>query len=237
MAAPTFDTFEPERSGAVQRVLPWAIGAALLAALAWFVWTQLNAVGGVAVPAPSAQQISMLPPPPPPPPPPPEPKEKPPEPTEQPQPSPVEAPKTPQQQAAPVTIAGPAQAGTDAYGVQSGSGAGGGAPGSTGTCLVNCGAAPGGGGMSEGFYRRYLSSELQSRIDGDDRFNRLVFDAEVLLTVTPEGRVTGARLASGSDSETVRRLSAALNEMRLNAPPASMVFPYRLRLRGRKPGM
>lgn len=236
MAAPTFDQFEAEDGNPLMRWLPWVIGAALLAMLAWFVWTQLTAVGGVAVPAPSPQVVSMLPPPPPPPPPPPEPKERPPEPTEQPQPSPVEAPKTPQQQqAAPVTIAGPAQAGTDAYGVQSGSGAGSGSPGSTGTCIVNCGTGQGGGGMSEGIYRRYLSTELQERIDGDDRLNRSVFDTEVFLTVTADGRVTGVRLANGRENEVTRRLVDALNGMRsLNAPPPTMSFPYRLRLRGRK---
>lgn len=240
MNAASLDPFEPERSNPLARVLPWAIGALLLAVLAWFIYTQLTASGvGVAVQAPSPQVVSMLPPPPPPPPPPPEPKEKPPEPTEQPQPSPAEAPKSPQQQAAPVSINAPAQAGTDSFGLSAGNGAGIGSPGSAGTCLgTNCGPGAGGNGMSEAFYRRYLSSALQERVQDDDKLSRLVFSADFTLTVTPEGRVSGVEFLSGrgrSDDETMKKLGAILAAVRgLDPPPAAMRFPQKVTVRGRR---
>ncbi|MBO9579648.1 MAG: TonB-dependent receptor [Sphingobium sp.] len=241
MSAPTFDQFEPERSSRLMSILLWAIGALLVVAFAWYVYHQLTAVRGVSITEDPKSMVDVvpLPPPPPPPPPPPEPKEKPPEPTEQPQPSPVEAPKTPQQQAAPVSINAPAQAGTDSYGLRAGNGGGIGAPGGGGTCLgTNCGAAAGGGGMSEAFYRRYLSSALQERVQDDEKLSRLVFSADFTLNVTPDGRVTGVQFLSGrgrSDDETMKKLAAILAAVRgLNPPPAAMEFPQKVTVRGRR---
>lgn len=215
------------------------VGAALLLALAWFVYRQMTAVRGVTVEAPSPQVVSMLPPPPPPPPPPPEPREKPPEPTEQAQPTPSEAPKAPQQQAAPVSINAPAQAGADSFGLSAGSGAGIGAPSSTGTCLgANCGAKPAGNGFGEGLYRRYMSAALQERVSSDDTVNRRTFSADFDLTITPEGRVTGVRFVNArgrGDDDTVRKLVAILASARgLDRPPPGMRFPYRITVRGRR---
>jgi len=209
----------------------------LLLAFAYYLYTQFTAVGGIKVEAPSPQIVSMLPPPPPPPPPP-ELKEKPPEPTEQPQAPPSEAPKSAQPQAAPVTMNAPAQAGTDGYGLNAGSGKGIGAPGSTGTCLgSNCGPASG-GGMGEGIYRRYLSSALQERVQGDDKVSRLVFSADFTLTVTPDGRVTGVRLLDArgrDDAETMRKIAAILSAVRgLDPPPQAMRFPQKVTVRGRR---
>ncbi|WP_213979243.1 TonB-dependent receptor [Sphingomonas sp. dw_22] len=239
MAAHSLEPFELEDRNPILAAWPWVIVAALVAALVWFVYSQLTAVRGIKVEAPSPQVVSMLPPPPPPPPPPPEIKEKPPEPTEQPQPSPAEAPKAPQPQAAPVTVAAPAQAGTDAYGVKAGPGGGTGAPSSTGTCLgTNCGAAPSGNGMTEGLYRQYLSSALEERVRGDDKLSRLVFSADLALTVTADGRVTGVRLLGArgrNDDATMEKLASLLGSVRgLNAPPPSMVFPQRVTVRGRR---
>jgi hypothetical protein len=234
-----FEDFE-DRSP-VREALPYGIGLLLVGVLMWFVYQQLTVVGGVRVTdePKSIVDVIPLPPPPPPPPPPPESKEKPPEPTEQAQPSPTEAPKAPQPQAAPVSIAAPAQAGADSYGVAAGNGGGIGSPGSAGTCLgTNCGAAPSGGGMTEGFYRRYLSSALEDRVRGDDKLSRLVFSADLALTVTGDGRVTGVRLLGvrgRNDDESMRKLAALLSDVRgLNAPPSSMVFPQRITVRGRK---
>lgn len=215
------------------------VGVLLLLALVWFIYSQLTAVRGVMVEAPSPQVVSMLPPPPPPPPPPPEPKEKPPEPTEQAQPSPSEAPKAPQPQAAPVSIAAPAQAGSDSFGLAAGSGNGIGSPGSTGTCLgTKCGAGTGGGGMSESFYRRYLSSTLQERVQDDDRISRLVFSADFTLSVTFDGRVTGVQFLDARgrrDEDTMKKLSAILAAVRgLDPPPSSMRFPQKVTVRGRR---
>lgn len=243
MQTPRYEAFD-ERSTrrAILDGVLYAMAALLLVALAWFVYTQMNAVRGVKVEAPSPQMVSMLPPPPPPPPPP-EVKEKPPEPTERPQPSPVEAPKTPQQpqpQAAPVSINAPAQAGTDAFGIASGSGAGIGAPSSAGTCLgTRCGVASGGGaGVSESFYRRYLSSALQERVQGDERISRLVFSADFFLTVSRDGRVTGvqfqgARGQGGDDLQ--KKLTEILSSVRgLDPPPDAMRFPQKITVRGRR---
>ncbi|TGX48721.1 TonB-dependent receptor [Sphingomonas gei] len=241
-------TMQPERYEAfedrspVREVLPYGVGLLLLGLLAWFVYTQLTAVSGVRVTEDSKSVIDVvpLPPPPPPPPPPPELKEKRPEPTEQPQPSPVEAPKAPQPQpqAAPVSINAPAEAGNDAFGLSAGSGGGIGAPSSGGTCLgTHCGAKVGGGGMGLGVYRSYLSSALQRRVSGDDRLNRLVFSADLLLTVNAQGQVSGARLieSRGRDDEaTLQRLVEVLRAARLDPPPPAMSFPYKITVRGRR---
>lgn len=234
----TFDAFE-DRS-AIREALPYAIGLLVLIALAWFVYSQLTAVSGRRItnePKSIVDVVPMETPPPPPPPPPP--KEKPPEPTEQPQPSPSEAQKSPQPQAAPVSIAAPAQAGTNSFGVTAGSGQGNGAPSSTGTCLGNnCGSKPSGTGMTEGIYRRYLSSALEERVRGDEKLSRLVFSADLALTVTDDGRITGVRLLGArgrNDDETMRKLTALLGTVRgLNAPPSAMVFPQRVTVRGRR---
>jgi periplasmic protein TonB len=232
-----FDRLTPKQVAGT--VLMWTVGVLLLAAFIWFVYLQLTAVRGVKVEAPSPQVVSMLPPPPPPPPPPPEPKEKPPEPTEQPQPSPAEAPKTPQQQqqAAPVSINAPAQAGTDSFGLSAGNGAGIGSPSSGGTCLgTKCGSGPVGTGVSEPFYRRYLSSALQERVQGDDKLGRLVFSADFTLTVTPDGRVSGVQFVGARgrrDDGTMQRLAAILAAVRgLDPPPQSMRFPQKVTVRG-----
>lgn len=224
----------------VRDALPYGIGLLLLGALAWFVYSQITAVSGVRV-TDEQKTVSVvpLPPPPPPPPPPPEPREKPPEPTEQPQPSPAEAPKAPQQpQAAPVSINAPAEAGSDAFGLRAGSGGGIGAPSSGGTCLGNnCGGAPGGGGMGLGIYRSYLSTALQRRVSADDRLNRLVFSADLLLTLNAQGQVTGARLVESrgrDDAATVQRLVEVLRGARLDPPPPAMSFPYKITVRGRR---
>ena len=239
MAAQTFDAFEEERTNPVKAALPWVIGSVVLAALVWFIYTQMTASGiGVTVAAPSQQQVDLLPPPPPPPPPPPEPQEKPPEPTEQPQPTPAEAPKAPQQQAAPVSINAPAQSGADAFNIQSGSGQGQGAPSSKGTCLgANCGSAPSGGGMSVGMYNNYLKSALQERVQNDPKLSRLIFTADFNVTVTPDGRVSGVSLQNsrGGNDAAMAQLAAILSEVRgLNPPPSAMYFPQRISVRGRK---
>lgn len=223
---------------------PWAIALALAAALAWFVYQQLTGVRGVRVDDEPKSMVDIVPLPPlPPPPPPPEPAEKPPEPTEQPQPSPAEAPKAaqPQPQAAPVSIAAPAQAGADAFGLAAGTGGGMGAPASKGTCLgTNCGAGPGGGGggIGEAAYRGYLNSALQERVRRDDRINRLVFAADFTLSISREGSVTGVRFvdARGNrDEAAMQRIVSILNGVRgLDPPPATMRFPQKITVRGRR---
>jgi hypothetical protein len=217
-------------------MLPYTIGVLLILAIAYFVYDQLNSVRGVKVEAPSPLLVSMVPPPPPPPPPP-EPEPEPPEPTEQPDPTPnPETPKAePEPAAAPMTINAPAQPGAGA--IVAGSGGGIGSPGSAGTCLgTNCGAGTGGGGMSDAFYRRYLSSALQERVQDSDRVNRLIFSADFAITVTASGTVSAARLvrSSGRDERDAELAAILLRVRGLDAPPSSMRFPQRITVRGRR---
>ncbi len=222
----------------MRRWLPLAIAAVLLAVAGWWLYSQVTGVRGVKVDAPPPTVVDMLPPPPPPPPPPPEPQEKPPEPTEAPDPvpNPEPAPQKPDAPA-PMTIAGEAQAGADSFGLSAGSGGGMGAPSAQGTCIgPNCGGGGGGGGgLSDGFYRRYLSGVLQQRVQGNDRINRLVFSADFAITIAA-GRVTQAQLLrSTGDKERDRLLEQILEGVSgLDAPPASVRFPQRVTVRGRR---
>lgn len=226
-----------EEGGGIRR---WGVRLLLLLlalALALWVYRQATAVQGVKVEAPPPSVVDMLPPPPPPPPPPPEPQVKPPEPTDAPTPAPSPEPKTPDAPA-PVTINGPAQAGTDAFGMQSGSGSGAGAPGGTGTCLgAKCGTGgTGEGGVSEGFYRRYLSTTLQQRVQDDDKLNRLVFSADFAITIGPDGRLGAVSLerSSGKDDRDQELMSVLRSVGSFDPPPASLRFPQRITVRGRR---
>lgn len=244
MSAQRFDKFAPGggRGRRLRAGLAYGAGGLALMVAAWFVYDQLTAVHGVKVPEAAPQMVNVVPPPPPPPPPPPEPEpeEQPPEPTEQPEPVPSAAPE-PQQQAAQVSIAGAAQAGTDSFGLSAGDGGGIGKPGSSGTCLgTDCGARPGGDGMSEAMYRRYLDSALQERVRGDDELSRLIFSARLSVIVTPDGQVSRVRVqpVNGSrDRKVMARLAEIIRQVSdLSPPPESMKFPQEVTVRGRKPG-
>lgn len=237
-----------ERDGGESgRWLPAYLATALLYAavlvlvllIAWFVYSQLTAVRGVAVDAASPRAITMLPPPPPLPPPPEE--IKPPEPqqpTEQPNPAPVNepAPAEALEAAAPMTMNAPAQPGPSPYGIASGSGGGAGAPGSKGTCFTPpCGPAGGGAGMSLAMYENYLSSELQRRVQRDERANRGAYSAEFLVWVSAGGAITSVQIARSSGSTARdRALVAAIGQVSdLRTPPGQMSFPRKITVRGR----
>ncbi|MBX9885017.1 MAG: TonB C-terminal domain-containing protein [Novosphingobium sp.] len=223
---------EPETEGGARKWLPLALGGVVLVAVLWYVISQLSATSGVKVEAPPPQAVEMLPPPPPPPPPPPHP----PEPQAKPDPAPVPNSEPPKPAAAPVTINGPAQAGSDSFGLQSGAGGGLGSPGGTGTCVgLNCGAV-GGGGMGEVFYRRYLSAVLQERISRDNRLNRLVFAADFAITISPGGRITAASLlkSSGSGDRDAALRSVLMAVSNLDPPPSGVRFPQRITVRGKR---
>ena len=214
-----------------RRRIMLGVGAAVVLLLGWLIWRQLSDVHGVPVQAPPATAIDMLPPPPPPPPPPPEPpKEIPPEPTETPNPTPTPTPEAP----APMSIDSAAQAGSDAFGLSAGKGGGMGAPGGSGTCLgVRCGPS---GGISEAFYTRYLSGELQQHVQDEDRVNRFVFTGDFAIWISASGAVTKVELVRGSgDSRRDSVLASVLAAVRgLDAPPASLRFPQRITVRGRR---
>src|SRR5262249_8143209 len=101
---------------------------------------------------------------------------------------------------------------------------------------TNCGAGTGGGGGNETFYRRYLSSALQERVQSDNRVNRQVFTADFAITVTPGGTVSSVSLlrSSGKDDRDAA-LRSLLERIRgLDSPPRSMSFPQRITVRGRR---
>ena len=129
-----------------------------------------------------------------------------------------------------------AQAGTDSFGLSAGKGGGLGAPGSSGTCLgAKCGSGPS-GGISDAFYGRYLSSELQQRVQNDRAVNRLVFFADFAIWITPGGSVSKVELLKGSgDDRRDQQLASILKGVSgLNGPPVSLRFPQRISVRGRK---
>lgn len=233
MSQITFDGAGPPGGGTQRKLIIAGVGIAIVLA-GWLLYRMLTAVHGVPVPPAPVTSIEMLPPPPPPPPPPPSPKEPPPEPSASPTPAPT---PTPQPQApAPMQIDSAAQAGSDAFGLGAGQGGGMGAPSSAGTCLgAKCGAAPS-GGISDAFYGRYLSGELQERVQREKSVNRLVFTAEFAIWITPSGSVSRVNLVRGSgDDRRDRQLASILNSVNgLNAPPPSLRFPQRITVRGRK---
>jgi len=212
-----------------QRFIKLAVVGVVTLVVAALIFNVLHSVGTTKrKPAPMPTMIALLPPPPPPPPEPP--KEKPPEPEkmqEVSKPDPTPAPAPPQQ----ITINGPAQAGTDAFGVQAGSGGG--------TTALGATTAPpvGEGGLGEGFYNRYLSSSLQQAMQADERINRLVFRADVAVWIDSVGRITRASiLKTSGDPKVDHTLVSALQQVAAldEPPPASVKFPQRVTIRGRK---
>lgn len=204
----------------------------IVVALAVGVWRLANDDQGVARKIAPPPMIALAPPPPPPPPPP---KEQPPEPEKPDTVAPTPEPKaeaTPRSDAPrQMTIAGPAQAGSDAFGVAAGKGGGvsvGGDPNGSDT--------PGGGGFAEASYQRYLSATLQSTIQADERVNRLFFSAEVRIWVRPDGAIGDVVIArSSGDTRADNALVAALRSLpRLDRPPPQTKFPARVALRGRR---
>lgn len=218
-----------QRIAAIARV---AIPVVILVALAVGVWRLANDTDGVSRQVAPPPMIALAPPPQSPTPPP---KEQPPEPEDEttPTPSPDPAPEAAPKSDAPkqLTINGPAQAGGDDFGVAAGSGGGvtvGGDP--------NGSNVPGGGGLAEATYERYLRSRLQSAIQADDRINRLFFNAQVRIWVRPDGAIGVVSIAKSSgDDRADRALVAALQALpRLDPPPPQLKFPARVALRGRR---
>jgi TonB family protein len=176
--------------------------------------------------------VALQPPPPPPPPPPP--KEQPPEPEKIQTETPTPAPSAPQK-AAPqnLTIAGPAQAGGDAFGIGAGKG-GGGVVGGTGDGGMGGGA---GGAFAEGAYYRYASAFIQQAVQTDDRVTRSVFSLDVRLWIDGAGKISGASIIKTSgDAKLDRQVISVLEGMRHleEPPPASMKFPLKVTIRGRR---
>jgi protein TonB len=227
-------------SGLWRRWGGWAIGLAVAAALVALVWHLLADTASTRRVVADAPMLML--PPPPPPPPPPEP-EKPPEPEpekvkpevveKEPKPvEPLEPPKddTPPSPSKdlgdPVTMDSAAQAGNDAFGIQAGSGGG----------MSGTGA---GGGLGSGSYARYVSSLLQQALSRDPRTRQLVFDdIQIDLWLGADGKTSRVQLVRGTGTpeidEAVLTLLRGLDRVD-EKPPASLRFPMRVSMRGRRP--
>ncbi|QHI97401.1 hypothetical protein GT347_05025 [Xylophilus rhododendri] len=234
------------RSPATSRGAGWwrrwgghAIGALVLLALVLLAWRLLSDTAGQKRKSADTPML-MLPPPPPPPPVP----EKPPEPEpEKIKPEPVEPKPTPERPldapkddsppspskdlGDPVTIDGAAQAGTDAFGIAAGRGGG------------MTGGGPGGGGLGAGSYARYVSNALQQGLARDARTRLLAFeDIQIELWLDADGRTAQVRLLRGTgDKQIDDAVLAMVRELdRIDErPPASLRFPLRVSMRGRRP--
>ncbi|PIF73652.1 outer membrane transport energization protein TonB [Variovorax sp. 54] len=214
------------------------IGLVVVVALALLVWRLLSDTASqkrVVADAPTL----MLPPPPPPPPEPeklpePEPEKIKPEVVE-PEPKPLEPLEAPKDDAPPspskdlgdpVTMDSAGQAGNDAFGIQAGSGGG-----MSGT--------GGGGGLGSGSYARYVSSMLQQALSRDPRTRQLVFDdIQIDLWLGADGKTTRAQLVRGTGTEDIDEAVLALLrglDRIEERPPASMRFPMRVSMKGRRP--
>jgi periplasmic protein TonB len=215
------------------------MAALLLALVGGLLWHLLSDTASQRRELPQTALLSL--PPPPPPPPPPEPEKLPePEPEKtpkitEPTPEPEKLAEKPMEDKAPdpakdlgdpVTLNGEAQAGTDAFGVQSGKGGG----------RAGTGA---GGGLGGGSYARYVSSRLQQALSRDARTRSLVFDDLRLdLWLGTDGKATRVELVRGTGTERVDALVLkVLRELDAldERPPAAMRYPIRVAIRGVRP--
>lgn len=226
-----------EAWGAAQWWRRWggvAGGALLAAGLAALVWYLLSDTAATKREV-AAPPMLMLPPPPPPPPEP----EKLPEPTpdkvvpevSEPEPTPADkpmddAPESPSpDKGDPVTIDGAAQAGSDAFGIQAGRGGG-------------MSGSGGGGGLGAGSYGRYVANALQMAFARDPRTRQLAFtDIRVDLWLDAEGRTSKVQLVQGTgNAQTDEQVLAMVRDFRADErPPASLRFPARVSIKGRRP--
>ncbi|MGT2429771.1 TonB family protein [Cupriavidus basilensis] len=209
------------------------IGALVIVGLAVLVWRLLSDTASTRREV-AATPMLVLPPPPPPPPEPeklpePEPEKIKPEVVEPKPADPQEAPKddappSPSKDLGdPVTIDGAAQAGTDAFGIQAGSGGG---------------MTGGGGGLGSRSYASYVSNALQQAFARDQRTRQLAFeDIRIDLWLDADGKATRAQLVRGTgNAQTDEAVLAMVRDFRADErPPASLRFPMRMSIKGRRP--
>lgn len=221
--------FQPPTGDATKRWALIAVGVIALLAVVWFLYRVFTDIEGVTVQEAPPTVVDMLPPPPPPPPPP-EPQEKPPEPLDNPQPNPEPVPDTAPK---PMQIDGPAQAGSDAYGMQAGSSGGMGAPSSQGLCTgLNCARAVAG---TDRFWGRNIANALEAHIESSRTVNVDSFVSEYEVWVSDTGVLTRARLVKSSGNSKLDQTVLALLETArgLKPPPPSIRMPQRVKV-GRK---
>lgn len=209
------------------------LALALLAAVVWYLMSGTASTKREVAATPTL----VLPPPPPPPPEPeklpePEPEKVKPE-VREPEAKPLEpleppkddTPPSPSQDLGdPVTIDGAAQAGTDAFGIQAGRGGG-----MTGG---------GGGGLGSRSYSSWLSGALQQAFVRDQRTRQLAFDdIRIELWLDANGAVTRVQLTQGTGTASIDdAVLAMVRDFRADErPPASLRFPLRMSIKGRRP--
>jgi len=210
---------DDEQQDRNSRIVRIAVPVVIVIGVAAAIFYAMHDTAGMRREAPPiATMVAVLPPPPPPPPPQ---KEKPPESNKVEPVEKVDQPKT-DGQPKQITINGPAQAGTDAFGLAAGSG----------------GGSVGSGGLEDGSYSRYLGSTIQQAVQQDDTLNRLVFSADIAIWVDETGHIAKVKvIRSSGDTTTDEALVAALQTASaLEQPPASFQFPQRISVSGRRPG-
>jgi periplasmic protein TonB len=202
------------------RYLRVAVPVLVMAGIAGGIWYLLNdqsAIRREAPPLPTLQAVL----PPPPPPPPPKPKETPPEPEKKveqvqkaaPTPKQLDAPK-------PLTMSGPAQAGSDQYGIGQGEGGG---------------DVAGGTGIGSESYGRYLTSVVQNAVQQDERVNHLAFSAQIVAWVDENRKLHIKIVQSSGDPKVDSALLSLAEDMPAidEEPPGPGQF--RLAIHSRRP--
>lgn len=221
----------PTRTLQAARWARWLGGLGVLAALALLGWWVLfQDTASTKRPVTPVPMLALPPPPPPPPEPEPEPEPEV-EPEEvMPEPEPLEDVPKPTEQAPtpdtadPVTMNTDAQAGSDNFGIQSGRGGG----------LSGTGA----GGAGNASYGRYLGYVLQQAVAREERLRPLAFQLTLHVWLGPDGQLSRVELVRGSGNPDADQavLEAIRAVGRLDErPPASLVFPARVLVQGRRP--
>ncbi len=208
------------------------IGGAIVVALVAGVWLLSQNIAGVTRGAPPTPTVNLLPPPPPAPPPPPPPKEPPPPEKTMDAPKPEDQPKA-DNQPKQLTINGPAQAGSDAFGIAAGRGGG-------SSVDAGKGDGPAGGAdFADANYRRLLKAEIQQAIQSDARIEKLFSTAIVAIWVDPDGRLRRSKIRRGTGDDRVDAdIIATLRAMPplRDPPPARFPFPTEVQIKGARRG-
>lgn len=208
-----------------------AAGAAVLALMAWGVYSFVSKVEDKPRKAPKISLIPTTPPPPPPPPPKEEKKPEPPKDLNK--PPPMEQPKmAPPAPSADLKMDGPAGDGPSAFSAGK----------ITSEDLSNLGKAPvavtgggavGGGGSSFSYYANLIKGELQRQLTRNKDLRQMAYKAEVQVWVNRDGSISRFEVIKGTDD---KELDDLLNKAIASAtafsagPPEKMPQPIRLRI-------
>lgn len=144
-------------------------------------------------------------------------------------PKPMDTPKA-DNQPKQLTIAGPAQSGSDAFGIGAGKGGG------SSVIGGDKEGGPGGGdGFAESAYARFLSSEIQHAVQANGHIDKAFSTADVAVWINPQGRVTRVKIRKSTGSDKIDgELVATLERMAplSDPPPPRFQFPREIKVRG-----